>query len=133
MNEWVGLLQTFGLAVCILVFLGAGMWKTGGWVAENVVKPVVQRYINLLDALIASVVKQADALSRVGAVMEKLGSTMEKLGSTLDNMGQHSIKSMQNLDEIAQRISNIDHVRSVTVREAEHVDVHPRGPTASRP
>ena len=104
MNEWISLLQTFGLAVTILFFVGACLWRAGGWMGENVVRPIAAKYLQLLDSLIVSIVKQGETLTRVGLVMEKLGST-------LDSLGQHTIKSVELLDTIAEAVADLKKIR----------------------
>lgn len=124
MNEWVSLLQTFGLATAIIAFMGLCIWKASGWIGENVIKPVVDRWLKLLDALIASIVKQGEALTKVGSVMEQLGRTLER-------MGQHTIQSMEVLEQISRGVSNLQRVDRVVVREADKVEVHSTPPKAS--
>lgn len=86
MNEWVSLLQTFGLAVAILFFLGLCLWKAAGWIAPNVITPIVARYLQLIDALIASVVRQGDAIARFVDVLDKLGATLERMGKHWEDL-----------------------------------------------
>src|SRR4051812_37559301 len=93
MNEWISLLQTFGLGVCILIFVGLCIWKAAPWCAERVIVPVVDRIIKLLDALIVSVIKQAETMEKIGTAMAKLGDTMERQSCRAMEM----LKEMENL------------------------------------
>lgn len=105
MSDWVRLLETFGLATVIVLFLGVCIWRCGGWVGEHVITPLVGRYLRLLDALIISVTKQGEALTRVG-------EAMEKLSNTLDMMGKHTVESMDRLDQIVDKLAEIECCRS---------------------
>ena len=88
MNEWVSLLQTFGISVCILMFIGLCLWKTAPWVAGKCIEPIIDRIVKLLDALIISVVKQAETMDKVGVVMTKLGDALEKQMNNVVNMAK---------------------------------------------
>lgn len=117
MNEWVNLVQTFGLAVTILLFMGAGLWRTAGWAATNVVEPVVKKWIQVLDSLIEAIVKQGETLAKVGVAMEKLSDT-------LDQMGRHAIHSMDVLDKVSRGVANLEKADRVIVREAQNVEIN---------
>lgn len=130
-RDWVDLLQTFGLATMIILFIGLCIWKGSAWIGENVIKKIVEKYVVLLDALIASVTKQGDTMTKVGSTLEKEGDTLskvgnvlEKLGGTLDQMGQHVIKSMSVLEHISEGVAELRSVKEIKVQGVERVEVH---------
>lgn len=101
MNEWVSLVQTFGVAVTILLFMGAGSWKVAPWIGSTVIQPIVERYLKLLDALIASVLKQAEVLERLGHTMEAMGKVAGESSGALSRLHQR----MSELDCIVRKDS----------------------------
>lgn len=129
-RDWLNVLETFGVSVLIITFMGACVWKGGSWIGTNVIKPIVERYIILLDALIASVTKQGETMVKVGSTLEKEGDTLSevgavlrKLGETLDQMGQHVIRSMDVLANISEGVSELRNVKDVRIHGAEKVEV----------
>lgn len=120
MNEWVALLQTFGLATVILIFIAAAGWKIVPWIGTKVIERLVDKYIQLIDSLIVSVTKQGDVFTKVGIVMEQLGRTLE-------NMGQHTIRSMEILESVSKGVADLQNVKTVSIKEPEKVElVHPQ-------
>lgn len=82
-QDWVTLLQTFGLATMIILFLGICIWRAGGWAGENVVRPVVDRYIKLIDSLIVSVTKQGEAMDKQSAAMTTMAEVFREVARGL--------------------------------------------------
>lgn len=72
MEEWMKVIQNFGLPVTLLIFMGGCFVYTAKWMAKKIVEPVVDRYIKLIDALIVSVTKQAETAEKIGIAMTNL-------------------------------------------------------------
>lgn len=93
MNEWVSLLQTFGLATMIILFMGVCIWKGGGWAGENVVKPIVERYIRLIDSLIVAVAKQGEAMDKQGIAMTAMITLFNEMVTILSQLRKNGSQS----------------------------------------
>lgn len=45
------LVQSVGVPMTILIFVGFALWKVAGWVREDIVKPVVTKHMTFMDNL----------------------------------------------------------------------------------
>lgn len=79
MNEWMQLLQTFGVAVVCLFALGVAVWRGANWVATHIVTPMVDRHLRLLDALIASVLAQGEVSAQQVETLKKIGHSVSEI------------------------------------------------------
>lgn len=112
MNEWLTILQTFGLAVVVLLFLGACSWKAAPWVGENVIRPIVTRYVSLLDALIESVQRQVQV--------------MEGLGVTLQSMNRVAVENAEAIARLHRQVAVLECVRGDDSPAETHQPTHPQ-------
>jgi hypothetical protein len=78
MSEWTSIVNTLGVAAGILGFMGLCLWKSAPWVADKVILPTVERWLKLIDALIISVIKQAETMEKIGIAMSRLCEAVEK-------------------------------------------------------
>lgn len=80
--DWVSVLQTFGLAVTIIFFIGVALWRFGKWFGAEIVVPVrdklLMRLIAFLDS-IETTVKKVDI--NVDSVTGNLGQQTAALQS----------------------------------------------------
>jgi hypothetical protein len=72
--EWFEIARAFGLPVALLLMLLFGLRQTVRWLAVNILKPLVDRHLALIDALEAS--------------LEKLAANQERLAERLDDLAR---------------------------------------------
>lgn len=65
----------YGLLGLVIVFVGYGLWRMVAWVGANVIKPVADRHLELVDKLTKTQEEIVDLHSRTTAAIETLASS----------------------------------------------------------
>lgn len=83
--DWITLLQTFGLAVVILIAIGLAIWRLSKWTGKEVVIPlrdqVISRFLAFLSKIENTVSKLDTNVDRVTNNLEKQTTALEHLES----------------------------------------------------
>jgi hypothetical protein len=81
--NWLGLLQTFGLAVTVLFFMGLAGWRLSNWLGKEIIIPfrdgVFQRFISFLAHIEATVDKLDINLGLVTRNLEEQTAALHSL------------------------------------------------------
>lgn len=112
---WVNLLQTFGLAVVILLAIGVAIWKGAGWVGRELIIPLRDK---LLNRLVAFFDKMDDAVERLTTT---LGKVDQNVGTMLGLMNCHTgflRQQAEKTTEAAEAVKKV--VVAETSGHAEH-------------
>ena len=89
-ETWANLLQTFGLAVMIIVASGYALWKGVRWAGREIIIPIRDRIISRVITAADKLESTLDKLDRnVEAGMKAFDSTSRKVESTLTKVDQN--------------------------------------------
>ena len=96
-EPWLNLLQTFGLAVTVLVAIALALWRIAVWTGREVVIPLRDKWLTRWDSFLAdlstALVKLDANLSRMAATVEQQARTLERCqlqARTLETLNMHT-------------------------------------------
>jgi len=82
MTDWVTLINTVGLPIALLIVILAVLWKAMVWMANHVAKPMVDKHIQFLDA----VIKGVDQITRT---QQALMQSQAEIAAVLGRINEH--------------------------------------------
>lgn len=153
--NWLQLLQTFGLAVAILIAMGTALWRITSWSAREIVIPLrdkaVSRFTLFLDHIETTVSKldinvdtvtnnlraQTDALKQlqtinddVRAGIAKIAAISEQDGGTVKTLVTDAVNQSKVRHDAV--MLQLDEIRQLTYKVLEELSNLGQGTNTSR-
>lgn len=82
MTEWLGAIDRFGVAVCVLIATGLTIWRLGKWMGPRVDK-VVDAHVGFVAKVGDQVERQTDCLLALSRVQEMHGDKLNQIHQKL--------------------------------------------------
>lgn len=101
MEQWLLVVQNFGLATAILGLLGFGAWKTLVWVGREVVIPARDRLIGRLMVLLDS----------IEATMAKMAHSIDLTAKRMEDCDRHVKNNQAHLEAIRSYLEQLKRER----------------------
>lgn len=94
---WVNLLTNFGLATVIILALGAGTWKTLGWIGRELILPLRDQWIKRGASFFDNL---EDVLAKIGGNVDTMSGLLDKQTQLLGSLQKSVEHSAEGLAEL---------------------------------
>jgi hypothetical protein len=96
-----------GVLLLIVFVIAMGIWKLGSWTAKEVVIPLRDRGMKVMES----------HLDKVDGTLSTMGNTMTEIAKSLSQMSATQVVNTQRLDTIEKKVDNLDD-------KVENLDTH---------
>jgi hypothetical protein len=96
-----------GVLLLIVFVIAMGIWKLGSWTAKEVVIPLRDRGMKVMES----------HLDKVDGTLSTMGNTMTEIAKSLSQMSATQVINTQRLDTIEKKVDNLDD-------KVENLDTH---------
>ena len=110
--DWLALVQTFGVAVAILVAVGLAAVRVAQWTAREIILPIRDK---LMGRFLAFFDKIEETVAKVDRNVDQMTDTLERQSDSLSRMGER-------LDRL------VVHANSLEIHVPDKRRTHPKGP-----
>jgi hypothetical protein len=111
--DWENLFRNFGFPVVCLVAIGYAVWKASGYLALNVVQPMVARHMRFMDKMEETLnahLKQSEETARISEESRKITEANAKIVEKTSQLAEETVNMTRSL------LTDVKDVKSVIIR-----------------